>query len=57
MQRIGVVIMGGKYSITARNYDDIAWQYDLYTNNLIAFLKACIKCLVKYELVEIGIRK
>lgn len=49
--------MGGKYSITARNYDDIAWQYDLYTNNLIAFLKACIKCLVKYELVEIGIRK
>ena len=49
--------MGGKYSITARNYDDIVWRYDLYTNNLIVFLKACIKCLVKYELVEIGVRK
>ena len=49
--------MSGKYSITARNYDDIVWRYDLYTNNLITFIKARIKCLVKYELVKIGVRK
>ena len=49
--------MGGKYFVTAKNYDDIVWQFDLYTNNIIEFLGAVIKCIIKYEIVDIGIRK
>ena len=49
--------MGGKYSVIAKNYNDLPWQFDLYTNNLIKFLGAVIYCVIKYEIVDIGIRK
>ena len=49
--------MGGKYSVIARNYDDMVWQYDLYANNLIKFIGAVIYCVIKYEIVDIGVRR
>ena len=49
--------MGGKYFILARNYDDILWQFDLYTNSFIKFIWSAIKCILKYELIDFGIRK
>ena len=49
--------MGGKYSVTARQIEDLAWSYDLYTNNLIKFVGAAIYCVIKYEIVDIGIRR
>ena len=49
--------MGGKYSVIARNYDDMVWQYGLYTNNLIKFIGAVIYCVIKYEIVDIGVRR
>lgn len=47
--------MGGKYSITARNKDDICWEYNDYRipNILVLFFKA-IYCFAKYEIVEVG---
>ena len=50
-------IMGGKYFILARNYDDILWQFDLYTNSFIKFIWSAIKCILKYELIDFSIRK
>lgn len=46
--------MGGKYSIIARNKNDICWEYDDYyvKNVLMLFFKA-IYCFAKYEIVEI----
>ena len=49
--------MGGKYSVIATKIDDLAWSYDLYTNNLIKFIGAVIYCVIKYEIVDIGIRR
>lgn len=49
--------MGGKYSVIARNYDYFPRQFGLYTNNLIKFIGAVIYCVIKYEIVDIGIRK
>ena len=49
--------MGGKYSVTARQIEDLAWSYDLYTNNLIKFICAVIYCVIKYEIDDIGIRR
>ena len=49
--------MGGKYSVTARQIKDLAWSYNLYTNNLIKFICAVIYCVIKYEIVDIGIRR
>ena len=49
--------MGGKYSVNARNYNVGYWQFDLYTNSFIKFMGAVIKCAIKYQLVDIGIRK
>lgn len=49
--------MGGKYYVIARNYDDMVWQYDLYTNSFIKFIGAVIKCTIRYELVDLGVRR
>ena len=46
--------MGGKYSVTARNEEDYAWSYDLYTDSLIKFVLASIKCFIKYDVVTLG---
>ena len=46
--------MGGKYSVTARNEEDYAWSYDLYTDSLIKFVLASIKCFIKYDTVMVG---
>lgn len=46
--------MGGKYSIIARNLDDLAWQYDWYGNSLIMFISKSVYALTHYEVVQIG---
>ena len=46
--------MGGKYSITARNIDDIYWKYDLQTNNIFKFIIFSVKCFIKYDVVALG---
>ena len=46
--------MGGKYSVIARQLDDMAWQYDWYGNSLIVFIAKAIYALSKYEVVDIG---
>ena len=46
--------MGGKYSVTARNEEDYAWRYDLYTDSLIKFIIESIKCFIKYDVVTLG---
>lgn len=46
--------MGGKYSIAARNIDDIYWKYDLQTNNIFKFIIFSVKCFIKYDVVALG---
>ena len=46
--------MGRKYSITARNIDDIYWKYDLQTNNIFKFIIFSVKCFIKYDVVTLG---
>ena len=46
--------MGGKYSVIARQLDDMAWQYDWYGNSFIVFIAKAIYALTKYEVVDIG---
>ena len=48
------VVMGGKYSVIARQLDDLAWTYDWYGNSLIKFIAKSIYALIKYEVVEVG---
>ena len=49
--------MGGKYLVIARNYNYGDWQFSLYTNSFIKFMRAVIKCVIKYDVVDISIRK
>ena len=49
--------MGGKYSVSAKNYSSFAWQFSLITNDFFKFIGAVIKCAIKYEVIDIGIRK
>lgn len=48
--------MGGKYSVCARNLetDPCALDYDLYTDSIIKFVIASIKCFIKYDTVMVG---
>lgn len=46
--------MGGKWSVEARNLDDICLKYVWYGESFILFLAKSIKCLIKYEVVSIG---
>lgn len=46
--------MGGKYSVIARNIGDYVWVYSLSTNIFIKFILASIKCLIKYDVVQLG---
>lgn len=46
--------MGGRYSVIARNSDNFAWYYSLYTNNIFKFIVASVKCFIKYEIVSLG---
>ena len=46
--------MGGKYSITARQLEDFALEYDWCGNSLIKFIAKSIYALIKYEVVEVG---
>lgn len=46
--------MGGRCSVVARNSDDFAWCYSLYTNNIFKFIIASVKCFIKYEIVSLG---
>lgn len=47
-------VMGGKYSIIARNLDDLAWQYGWYGNSFIKFICKSVYALAHYEVVQIG---
>lgn len=49
--------MGGKYEVTARNYDDQLWGIILYTNSVFKAIKTLLKALRKYELVTFCVRK
>lgn len=49
--------MSGKYSILARNYEDRIWGIALYTDNTLLAIRVYINALLKYELVEFGIKK
>ncbi len=46
--------MGGRFSITARNKEDIAWKESIYTDNFLKFLFNAIRCFIKYEVVTLG---
>ena len=46
--------MGGKYSIIARNLDDLAWQYGWYGNSFSKFICKSVYALAHYEVVQIG---
>lgn len=46
--------MGDKYSVIARNLDDIVWQYGWYGHSLIKFISKSIYALTHYEVVQIG---
>ena len=45
--------MGGKYSIIARNLNDLVWQYDWYGNSVIKFICKSVYTLIHYEVVQI----
>lgn len=49
--------MGGKYEVTARNYDDQLWGIILHTNSRFKAIITWLKALRKYELVEFCVRK
>lgn len=46
--------MGGKWSVEARNLDDKVLKYVWYGDLFIVFLAKSIKCLIKYEVVNLG---
>lgn len=46
--------MGGKWSIEARNLNDMAYKLIWYGDSFIVFLFKGIKCLIKYEVVTLG---
>ena len=47
-------IMGGKYSVEARNLHDKFWPVVEYTNNFFKFIILSIKCFKKYDVVLLG---
>lgn len=47
--------MGGKWSICARNLKDDCWKVSDYSCNFIQFIFKGIFCLIKYDVVELGI--
>ena len=47
-------IMGGKYSVEARNLHDKFWPVVEYTDNLFKFITLSIKCFKKYDVVLLG---
>ena len=47
-------MMGGKWSILAKAYDDITWEYSSYGLSLMGFIFKGIYCLVKYDVVVLG---
>ena len=49
--------MGGKYSVLARNYKDVAWSVSEYTDSRLKAIRVWLKALLKYELVEFTVRK
>lgn len=46
--------MGGRWSITARNLTDKAWEVCDYNLSFARFVFLGIKCLIKYDVVELG---
>ena len=49
--------MGGKYCILARNYKDVAWRISEYTDSAIKAAVTYVKARIKYQLVELSVRK
>lgn len=49
--------MGGKYAILARDYEDVAWKIADYTDSAIKAAVTYIKARIKYQLVELSVRK
>ena len=47
-------IMGGKYSVEARNLHDKFWPVVEYTDNFFKFIILSIKCFKKYDVVLLG---
>lgn len=46
--------MGRRWSITARNTNDLGWIVCDYNLNLIQFILKGIYCLFKFEIVDLG---
>ena len=49
--------MGGKYAILARDYEDVAWEIAECTDSAIKAAVTYIKARIKYQLVELSVRK
>lgn len=46
--------MSGKYSVIGKKLDDDEWLYVLYTDRLVMFIAASIKCFIEYDIVMLG---
>lgn len=46
--------MGGKYSVIGKKLDDDEWLYVFYTDSLVMFIAASIKCFIEYDIVMLG---
>lgn len=46
--------MCGKYSVIAKKSDDDEWLYVLYTDSLVMFIAASVKCFIEYDVVLLG---
>lgn len=44
--------MGGKYSVCARNLNDVCWSVADYNLSFIKWVFLGIKCFIKYEVVS-----
>ncbi len=49
--------MGGKYGVLARDYEDVAWRISEFTDSRSKALMTYIKARIKYQLVELSVRK
>ena len=49
--------MGGKYCVLARDYEDVAWRVADYTDNGLKAAIVWLRAVIKYQLVELSIRK
>ena len=47
-------VMGGKYSVIAKDLEDFAWQYSWYGNSFLKFIAKSIYAFTHYEVCKIG---